>query len=51
MRPILFRQSRSEKDYSDDGGGKMIGGILKVREVLGKTTESLTSAWRCVRVR
>ena len=48
MRSILFRRFRSEKDYSNDGGGEMIGGILKVCEVRGKTAESLTSAWRRV---
>lgn len=31
MRPILFRRRRSEKEYSDDGSGEMIGAILIVR--------------------
>ena len=32
MRRILFQRCRSEKEYSDDGGGEMIGAILKARE-------------------
>ena len=46
IRPIIFRRCRSEKEYSDDDGGEMIGAILKAHEVRGKTAESLTDAWR-----
>ena len=45
MRRILFQRCRSEKEYSDDGGGEMIGAILKAREACGKTAKSLTDAW------
>ena len=48
MRQILFRRCRSEKEYSDDGSGEMIGAILKAREACGKTAKSLTGTWRCV---
>ena len=42
MRPILFRQHRSEQDDSDDGSCEVIEVILNVR---GKVVESLTGAW------
>ena len=45
MRPILFWGHRSEQDNSDDGGGEVIGAVLKAREVRGKAAESLTGAW------
>ena len=48
MRPILFRQCRSKKEYSDDGGSEMIGVILKAREAREKIAESLTNTWQRV---
>ena len=33
---------------SDDGGGELIGVVLKAREACGNSAESLTSAWRHV---
>ena len=45
MRPILFRQHRSEQDDSDDGGYEVIEVILKA---CGKVAESLIDAWRRV---
>ena len=44
IRPILFRRRRSEKVDFDDGGGEVIGAVLKAREVRGNSTESLTGA-------
>ena len=32
MRPILFRRHRSEQENFDDGGGEVIGAVLKARE-------------------
>ena len=29
MRPILFRRHRSEQENFDDGGGEVIGAVLK----------------------
>ena len=31
MRPILFQRRRSEQDDSNDGGGEVIGAVLKAR--------------------
>ena len=45
MRPILFRRCRSEQDNSDDGGGEVIGAILKAR---GKPAKSLIGVWQHV---
>ena len=46
--PILFWQCRSEQVDSDDGGGEVIGAVLKAREARGKATESLTCVWQRV---
>ena len=48
IRPILFRQCRSEQVDSDDGGGEVIRAVLKAREARVKAAESLTSAWQHV---
>ena len=48
IRPILFRWRRSEQVDSDDGGGELIGAILKAREARGNSAESLTNAWERV---
>ena len=48
IRPILFWRRRLEQVDSDDGGGEVIGAILKVREKRGKAAVSLTGAWQCV---
>ena len=45
IRPILFRRRISEQVDSDDGGGELIGAVLKVR---GNSAESLTGAWQRV---
>ena len=42
IRPILFRQRRSEQMGSDDGGGEVIGAVLKAHEAGGNSAESLT---------
>ena len=42
IRPILFRRRISEQVDSDDGGGELIGAVLKAR---GNSAESLTGAW------
>ena len=42
MRPILFRPCRSEQDDSDDGGGEVIGAIMKAH---GKAAKSLIGTW------
>ena len=44
IRPILFRQCRSEQVDSDDGGGEVIGAVLKASEARGNSAESLTGA-------
>ena len=44
IRPILFQRCRSEQMDSDDGGGEVIGAILKAREARGNSAESLTGA-------
>ena len=43
MRLILFRRCRSKQDDSDEGGGEVIGAIMKA---CGKAAESLTGAWK-----
>ena len=48
IRPILFRQRRSKQVDSDDGGGELIGAVLKAREARGNSAESLTGAWQRV---
>ena len=45
IRPILFRRRRSEQVDSDDGGGELIGAVLKAREARGNFAESLTGTW------
>ena len=45
IRPILFRRRRLEQVDSDDGGGEVIGAVLKACEARGKAAESLTGAW------
>ena len=45
IRPILFRRRISEQVDSDDGGGELIGAVLKAR---GNSAESLTGAWQRV---
>ena len=44
IRPILFQRRRSEQMDSDDGGGEVIGAVLKAREARGNSAESLTGA-------
>ena len=48
IRPILFRRRRSEQVDSDDGGGELIGAVLKARVARGNSAESLTGAWERV---
>ena len=48
IRPILFRRRRSEQVDSDDGGGELIGAVLKARVARGNSAESLTGAWKHV---
>ena len=48
IRPILFQRRRSEQVDSDDGGGELIGAILKARVARGNSAEFLTGAWECV---
>ena len=48
IRPILFWRRRSEQVDSDEGGGELIGAVLKAREARGNSTESLTGAWQRV---
>ena len=48
IRPILFRRRRSKQVDSDDGGGELIGAVLKAREACGNSTESLIGTWQCV---
>ena len=48
IRPILFRRRRSEQVDSIDGGGELIGAVLKAREAHGNSAESLTGAWQRV---
>ena len=48
IRPILFQRRRSEQMDSDDGGGEVIGAVLKARKARGNSTESLTVAWQRV---
>ena len=43
MRLILFRRCRSKQDDSDEGGGEVIGVIMRA---CGKAAESLIGAWR-----
>ena len=45
IRPILFRRRRSEQVDSDDGGGELIGAVLKAR---GNSAKSLTGTWKRV---
>ena len=45
IRPILFRRRISEQVDSDDGGGELIGAVLKAH---GNSAESLTGAWQRV---
>ena len=48
IRPILFRRRISEQVDSDDGGGELIGAVLKARVARGNFAESLTGAWKRV---
>ena len=48
IRPIIFRRRRSEQVDSDDGGGELIGAVLKVHVARGNSAESLTGAWERV---
>ena len=45
IRLIIFRRRRSEQVDSDDGGGELIGAVLKVHVARGNSAESLTGVW------
>ena len=48
IRLILFRRRRSEQVDSDDGGGELIGAMLKARVARENSAESLIGTWKRV---